>query len=60
MRALCRAVNHCCGKLTTKMSDAEFMQEEQRGCDKLNILLMFSVIFSHIGRRNAGELNQLG
>jgi len=42
------------------MSDAELMQEEQRGCDKLNILLTFSVIFSHKGRRNAGELNQLG
>lgn len=42
------------------MSDAEFMQKEHRVCDKLNILLMFSVIFSYIGRRNAEELNQLG
>lgn len=47
-------------KANAKMSDEEFMQEEQRGCDKLNILLMFSVIFSRVGRRNAGELNQLG
>lgn len=47
-------------KANAKMSDEEFMQEEQRGCDKLNILLMFSVIFSHVGRRNAEELNQLG
>lgn len=52
--------NRCCGKLTTEMSDGEFTQEQQRGRDKLNILLMFSVIFSHKRRRNTGELNRPG
>lgn len=41
------------------MSEAEFLLEEEKRYDKLNILLMFSVIFSHIQRRNIGELNQL-
>lgn len=36
-----------------------FFLEEEKRYDKLNILLMFSVIFSHIQRRNIGELNQL-
>lgn len=41
------------------MSEADFLLEEEKRCDKLNFLLMFSVIFSYIPRRNTEELNQL-